>query len=72
MSNINDDAREVNHENQTQLAVLSVGLCLFGAMLSGCGQKAEETHSEGDGHTHKEGEKHKEGDGHKHKEGEKH
>ena len=39
-------------------AVLSVCLALFGAMLGGCGQKAEETHKEGDGHAHKEGEKH--------------
>ena len=55
-------------------AALTVCLSLLGAMLSGCGQKAEETHTEGDGHKHTEGDghKHTEGDGHKHKEGEKH
>lgn len=49
-----------------KLAVRSLCMALFGAVLVGCNQPAEEVHKEGDGHNHKEG------DGHQHKPGEKH
>ena len=49
-------------KKQHTWAILSLGLALFGATLSGCNSQPEPaaetgTHKEGDGHDHKEGEK---------------